>query len=287
LGGVRLAYINRNLLLRSLARGLSVLRHLNEGGASSVVEIANAVGLSRPAVYRALEELCRTGYVRKSDANSRYEITHLVRRLSHGFSEEGWIREIAAPVLRELQRRIIWPADLATLFDGAMYLSETTRVHSPLTIDRASVGLRLPLLFSATGRAYLAFCPESERDSLLTILARSSEPLDAKAKDQRWINSMLRTVRTNGYGHRFGDFMPETGAIAVPIRHGNRILACLNITFIASALSPEQAAQRHLPDMLQAVRSIEAEVLVQFDENLADRSRRTRHNRHTAAAKKA
>jgi IclR family transcriptional regulator, mhp operon transcriptional activator len=270
--------------VRSLARGLSVLRYLNEHGASTVVEIANAIGLSRPAVYRALEELCRTGYVRKSETNTSYEITHLVRRLADGFSEQGWIREIAAPVLRDLQRRIIWPADLATLHDGAMYLSETTRIHSPLTIDRASVGLRLPLLLSATGRAYLAFCPEGERKSLLTRLARSSEPLDAKARDIRWINSMFRTVRNNGYGHRFGDFMPETGAIALPIKYRDRIMACLNITFIASALTPEQAAERHLPDMRESVRMIEAEIRVQFGEPLTRRSSQTR--RATGAAKR-
>jgi IclR family mhp operon transcriptional activator len=262
--------------VRSLARGLSVLRHLNEYGASTVVEIAAAVVLSRPAVYRALEELCRAGYVRKSDTNTSYEITHLVRRLADGFSEEHWIREIAAPVLRELQRRIIWPADLATLYDAAMYLSETTRIHSPLTIDRASVGLRLPLLLSATGRAYLAFCPESERKSLLTRLARSSEPLDAKARDPRWINSMLRTVRNNGYGHRFNDFMPETGAIALPIKYRDRVMACLNITFIASALTPEQVAERHLSEMQESVRTIEEEVRVQFGERLATRSSSTR-----------
>lgn len=270
--------------MRSLARGLSVLRHLNEYGASTVVEIANAVSLSRPAVYRALEELCRAGYVRKSDTNTSYEITHLVRRLANGFSEEAWIREIAAPVLRELQRRIVWPADLATLYDGAMYLSETTRIHSPLTIDRAAVGLRLPLLLSATGRAYLAFCPESERKSLLTRLARSSEPLDAKARDPRWINSMLRTARNRGYGHRFGDFMPETGSIALPIKHRDRVMACLNITFIASALTPEQAAERHLPDMRQSVRTIEAEFRIQFGENLTTRSNRA--TRGTGAIKR-
>jgi IclR family mhp operon transcriptional activator len=262
--------------MRSLARGLAVLRHLNEYGACTVVQIANLVGLSRPAVYRALEELCRAGYVRKSDTNTSYEITHLVRSLANGFSEEAWIREIAAPVLRELQRRIIWPADLATLYDGAMYLSETTRVHSPLTIDRASAGLRLPLLLSATGRAYLAFCPVSERKSLLARLARSSEPLDVKARESKWVNSMLRTVLDNGYGHRFGEFMPETGAIALPITYRDRVMACLNITFIASALTPEQAAERHLPYMRESVRMIEAEFRAQFSKNSTARSSRTR-----------
>lgn len=44
-----------------------------------------------------------------------------------------------------------------------MWVRETTRASSTLTIDRGGVGNRLPVLRAATERAYLAFCGADER----------------------------------------------------------------------------------------------------------------------------
>ena len=39
------------------------------------------------------------------------------------------------------------------------------------------------ILGSSSGLAYIAFAPEEERDALLALLARSSDPHDALARD--------------------------------------------------------------------------------------------------------
>jgi IclR family mhp operon transcriptional activator len=243
--------------MRSLFRGLSILRALNEQGPATVVELALATKISRPSIYRSLAALCDAGYVHHREHGERYELTHLVRTLSDGFDEEAWLREIASPVLGDLQKEIVWPTDLATLVNNAMYLRETTRWKSPLTIDRASIGLRLPMLQSATGRAYLAFCKEHERRLLLDNLRRSKTPEDTSVKDRRWVNIILEETRRNGYGRRYKEWRPETGSIAIPVFSNHRILGCLNITFIASALSPEEAARRYLGAMKASVNRIE------------------------------
>jgi IclR family mhp operon transcriptional activator len=243
--------------MRSLFRGLNILRALNEQGPSTVVELARATQISRPSIYRSLEALCEAGYVRRRVGGERFELAHMVRTLSDGFDEEAWLREIASPVLADLQKEIVWPTDLATLVNNAMYLRETTRWQSPLTIDRASIGLRLPMLQSATGRAYLAFCNDNERKVFLSNLRRSKTPEDVCAKDSRWVNSILEETRRNGYGHRYMEWRPETGSIAIPMFSKNRILACLNITFIASAMRPEEAARRYLGAMKTSVEKIE------------------------------
>jgi IclR family mhp operon transcriptional activator len=102
-----------------------------------------------------------------------YELTSLVRLLSDGYKDEDWLRQAAMPVIKSLQQEVVWPTDLATFRDNAMYLRETTRRHGPLTIDRFAVGLRLPMLASATGRAYLANCDEAERKLILQNLKSS------------------------------------------------------------------------------------------------------------------
>jgi IclR family mhp operon transcriptional activator len=60
-----------------------------------------------------------------------------------------------------------------------------------------------------------------------------------------------------GSGERHGEIFPKTGAIAVPVLQGERVACCLNISFIASVLTPREAAARYLEPIRAAPRQIE------------------------------
>jgi IclR family mhp operon transcriptional activator len=242
--------------MRGVTRTLAVIRALNEENGARVSELARRTGIPRPSLYRILEALGTLGYIRRSDAE-RYELTLLVRTLSDGFSDESWVVTLAQPVMEELQREIVWPTDLATFYGSAMYLRATTRPLSPLTIDAATAGLRLPMLQSATGRAYLAFAPERERHAILANLKHSTAAEDRRAHDATYVRQLIAMTRKKGYGERYREIFDKTGAIAVPVRRGAQVLACLNISFIASALSPREAANRYLTSLRDAARRIE------------------------------
>lgn len=248
---------NQGKLMRGAERTLSVLAALNRYNGSTVSQLATVTGISRPALYRVLETLCAQGYLARRQDRDTYELTPLVRSLSDGYKEEDWVRTIATPVIKELQEQVIWPTDLSTFHGNAMYLRETTRSHSPMTIDRVMVGLRLPMLQSASGRAYLAWCPAKEQNLILENLKSSGYPDDARAHDSAWVKSLMGTTRRRGYGERQEEVVERTGAIAIPIRHGARVAACLSITFIASALTPQQAARQHLDSLRAAAHRIE------------------------------
>lgn len=244
--------------MRGAERTLRVLAALNGQNGATVSQLAAATGISRPALYRVLETLCAEGYVIRRLEQDRYDLTPLVRSLSDGFKDEDWVRSVATPVITGLQEQVVWPTDLSTFHGNAMYLRETTRRRSPMTIDRVTVGLRLPLLRSACGRAYLAWCPGREQELILQNLRASGHPDDARAHDRDWVRSLIATTRRRGYGERQDELVERTGAIAIPIRQGERVTACLSITFIASALTPLQAARRHLEQLRAAAAAIEA-----------------------------
>lgn len=237
--------------MRGAERTLGVLAALNRINGATVSRLAAATGISRPALYRVLDTLCALGYVARRTGQDTYELTPLVRSLSDGFMDEDWVRNIATPVIKDLQEKVVWPTDLSTFHGNAMYLRETTRRASPMTIDRVMVGLRLPMLRSAAGRAYLAWCPANEQRLILESLRASGHPDDARSHDAQWVRSLIANTRRRGYGERQEELVERTGAIAIPIQLGARVAACLSITFIASALTPQQAARRHL-DVLRA-----------------------------------
>jgi len=247
---------------RGTLRALAVLRALNERDSSSVSELSQATSIPRPSLYRILDTLCGAGYARRRTDDDRYQLTPLILGLSNGFADDDWIRNIGVPFLRELQREIVWPTDIAVFMGDAMYLRATTWRESPLAIDRRPLGLRVPVLQAASGRAYLAFCPAAEREEVIGFLRNSSAAENALARDRRSLNRILAQTRANGYGQRFKEFMVETGSIAVPIRSAERVVGCVNITFIASALTPKQAAARYLGPMNQAAQGIEARMAI-------------------------
>lgn len=246
--------------VRAFARGLNVLAALNKLGAASSAAVAAAAGLPRPTVHRLLETLQAEGYVARGAARDQFRLTLAVRRLSEGFDDDAWITEIAQPVLAELVHVVVWPTDIATFERNAMVIRASTHRQSPLSIDRAMLGTRLPILRTATGRAYLAFCPPRERETILAALARGDDEDAAIARKTRAVQQTLAEIRRRGYATRRREYVRETSSIALPIRHRNAVLGCLNIIWIDAAIVFQDAVKRYLPALRNAVARVEAEL---------------------------
>ena len=114
------------------------------------------------------------------------------------------------------------------------------------------------MLHSALGRAYLAWCLDAERDLILRTLASSSQPDRDMASDQAAVDRLLGRVLKKGYGFREGGMSPKTGSIAVPVRWADRVIACINIHYILSALTEQEVAARYLTPMRAAAAEIES-----------------------------
>uniref|UniRef100_UPI0021C69F69 helix-turn-helix domain-containing protein n=1 Tax=Escherichia coli TaxID=562 RepID=UPI0021C69F69 len=74
--------------------------------------LAELSGLHRTTVRRLLETLQEEGYVRRSPSDDSFRLTIKVRQLSEGFRDEQWISALAAPLLGDLLREVVWPTDV-------------------------------------------------------------------------------------------------------------------------------------------------------------------------------
>lgn len=249
---------------KGVVRTLEVLRTLNQANGSTVCQLYAMTDISRPALYRILQEFQEAGYVTRDDRGA-FHLTHLVRSLSDGFRNDDRLTEVASPVLDELQRRVLWPTDLAVYANHAMHLRETTRRQSSLVIDRAQVGLRLPIFASAAGLAFISYCEETEREAIMDALRKSDRPEDEVARDPRRVNQLIRQTRAAGYASRYMGAIPglsstATGTIALPLRVRGRACACIAITFFSRVLKVDEAASRYLPDLKAACADIEKQL---------------------------
>lgn len=246
--------------MRAAVRTLRVLQALNEHNGSTVTELMRRTDLSRPAIYRIIETLIATGFVAAGRVPHTYKLTSAVRSLSRGYSDDQLVAELAAPILNQLQRRVIWPTELATLRGTRMHLQDTTRHASPMVIDGEVVGRTIPILITALGLAYLSRCLPARRQAILTSIRASADASDPPPGERR-VRQLLETTRAKGYAWRQGGIVDghayQTSTIAVPVCAHGDARAALGITFFTSAMSIEEAARKYLSDLQRAAHTIE------------------------------
>jgi IclR family mhp operon transcriptional activator len=244
--------------IRALMRGLDALTVLNSRDGATVSEVAQEIRLPRTTVYRILETLCNAGFVFRDAADDRYRLTILVRNLSDGFDDESWVTQIAKPIIDELCREIVWPVSVATLSGTAMMMRETTDHDTPLAIERYSSGFRAPLLTSAAGRVYLAFCPAAQRETLIDILARSNKEEDKPARAQRSdLQRTLADIKAQGYATATRTRrLADEASLSVPVTLQDRVLAVLSVRFTSSAVPLKSGLERFLPKLRQCAAKI-------------------------------
>ena len=247
--------------VRALERGLEILQAVNEQDGMRTQDIARLTELPRPTVFRLLETLEGMGFVAQSPSDDTWHPTLRCNLLSSGFLDKAWVGQIAMPEMTRLGKSILWPLDLVTLNDCAMQIRETTHKVSPFSFDVGMVGKLIPMLHTAGGHAYLAYCPDDERRAILEMMRSSSKPEHELAHDPVFIEHILERTRLQGFGSRTeGGYKGHTCSISMPIFQNDRIIAALTVVCLKSAISYDEMVRKFGPRLQRTCERIGAEV---------------------------
>jgi IclR family transcriptional regulator, mhp operon transcriptional activator len=254
--------------IRALDRGLEVLAHLHKARAASLHDLHLATGLPKATLTRVILTLEKRGMVWQRLADSAYMASHVLQPRSPQLSDENYLVEIASPVMERLCKKVNWPSVLAVPRLDCMEVIETNRPKSYFSnVPVGPIGFRVNLLRSASGRAYIAFCSESERQAMLQRLAASSESGNFMARKPAIVERLLEETRRLGYGQRTPDFgghfdqtrrewNDERDSIAVPIWAGEEVIASINLTWMHKVATVPQIVKAHLPHLTAAAQEI-------------------------------
>ncbi|HMN56074.1 IclR family transcriptional regulator C-terminal domain-containing protein [Ottowia pentelensis] len=234
-----------------MTRGLAVLRALNElpAGIGTVASLARKTGIHRTTVKRLLETLRAEGLVHLKDEGTSYSLGFEVRHLSEGYVAASWIDQVAAPLMKEHVKALSWPSDLATPDAGFMIVRESTHRNSLLSQHRATIGIRIPMLVSAIGRAWLAWCDADAREATLALLRSRTDAIGDMARDSGYVRRILRETCKRGYAMNRTEWAmePHVTAIAMPILSAGHAIGAVNLILHRDAVSERQIATRHVP----------------------------------------
>ena len=253
----------------ALTRGLEILRVVNQERQATIRGIHAITKLDKATIVRMLETLEHEGYVMRDPDQAVYSPTGRTLVLSQGFDRHLWIGRTAESIMNAFRLKIGWPSDVAIFDRDAMIVVQTTRDAGPLSMNRRT-GFRAPVLATSLGRAYVAFCPEEEREQIIAHLASLPNDWNDLARQPRKLKTLLDTVRQQGYASMDPEYSKrEYGsgvwAVGVPVMNDGKIYAAMNIMMLQSAVSPEMAAEKLIGPLQEAASELARALSTQVD----------------------
>jgi len=244
------------LFVQVLEKGVHVLRSFTaQRKTMTLVEIAEATGLSKSSVQRLVYSLEVMGYVAKHPKTRRFHLTPKVMEIGYNYLAADSLVDVANPFLAELTNatgettNLMEPSDFEMVYVARF----TSRRHIPIHMP---IGSRIPMYCTASGKAYLAALPPASGDEMLRGMSlRAHTP--HTITDPRALESEIAAARTLGYAMNSEELYPGDVAIATAIQGGQGApIAALTIITPPSRWTVETIKQQLLPHLMECARSI-------------------------------
>lgn len=189
-----------------------------------LTEMARRAAVPVPTAHRLAAELLAWGALSRHD-NGDYMIGRRLWDLGLLAPRQTGLRQVAEPFLHD-----IYAATLATVHlavrEGAevLYLDRLAGHASVPIVSR--VGSRLPLHATAVGKVLLAYAPE---DVLRTVLGTLTRVTPYTITQPGLLRAQLARVRVDGFATTTEEMSLGASSVAVPIQHGDEVVAALGI----------------------------------------------------------
>jgi IclR family KDG regulon transcriptional repressor len=225
-----------------LDRALDVMEALADGGEPlGVTELARRVGATKSAAYRILANLERRGYVSKDATTARYSLGSRLAYLGQRSLGAFDLRQVARPVLDELNRRFHETVNLGILEgDEVVYIDMVESQHGLRMAAR--VGARDFVHSTALGKALLAFSPPE------AIQRRLQRPLPRRTAhtitDPALLTEELARVRARGFAEDHAENELGARCVAAPIfDHDGGVIGAISVSSPETRLDDDHAAE--------------------------------------------
>ncbi|HEY7033571.1 MAG TPA: IclR family transcriptional regulator [Thermomicrobiales bacterium] len=225
-----------------LDRALDVLEALADASEPlGVTELARRVGATKSAAYRILANLERRGYVGKDATTARYSLGSRLAYLGQRSLGTFDLRQVARPVLAELNRRFHETVNLGVLEGDEVVYIDMVESHHGLRMA-ARVGARDFVHSTALGKAMLAFSPPE------AIQRRLQRPLPRRTAhtitDPTQLAAELDRVRARRVAEDRAENELGARCVAAPIfDHAGVVIGAISLSSPETRLDDARAAE--------------------------------------------
>ena len=205
-------------LVKSAARALDILELFAERREPlNATQIATALSYPKSSLSVLLKSLIIQGYLSSSPAGDGLFPTLKLARLGDWVPAALLGSETLLPLLSALRDRTGETVTLTIAADLNMRCVHALIGTHPISLQ-VEEGVLFPTIGTAIGTMYLATQPDAVARGLFDRWARQVPPRSAA----KWaeLERAIAAARTDGYACAYDIVIPDTGAIAMPIRAG-------------------------------------------------------------------
>jgi IclR family mhp operon transcriptional activator len=238
--------------VQSATRALKVIEVLNRRRVTPLEALHADTGLPKSTLVRLLETLIAAGYVARVSRREGYALTETVLRLSAGVRHRDLMVDVARPLLEAFTREHKWQVSLATREADVVVIRATTRDISPFAREPIFLNRQVPMLRSAVGRAYFAWCSEQEREVILKLIAAHDPAEIETAGGAGAVAAMVERVRRDGYATIVWPQSDPWRSFSIPVLDRSapdQPLGSIVIFYYGSVMSEAEAVAKYLDPM--------------------------------------
>ena len=220
----------------------------------SATDINEVLGLPKATAHRLCSELEAQGYLLKRINGKSYQPGKRLFDVAVGVLANARFSATRHAILTALSEKVGETCNIAYPDGLSMAYSDRVETKAPLRLQ-FSIGMRVPLYCTASGKLYLSTLPKSRRKSVITKLH-----LEKHAKntitDPGVLMAELDLIDKRQVSIDNQELYDDVIAIAVPIKdsHG-RFYSSLAIQAPVSRISADNS-DRYLPLLLEAAQEL-------------------------------
>lgn len=203
----------------TLAKGLVVLEAFKAGSTLlGNMELSTLTGIPRPTVARLTHTLAELGYLRYDAEQAKYRLGARALRIAHPLLAGMQFRQMARPMMQELALSVRGTVSIGLLDATSMIYVETARSgdvgpHVP------DIGMPIPVVMTAMGRAAAATLPPADADRLERNIATEDTELWSAFRDK--YRAGIAQCKGRGFCTCWGEYMASIHAVAAPLFHAS------------------------------------------------------------------
>jgi DNA-binding IclR family transcriptional regulator len=222
--------------LQSVDRALRSLELIAEAGELGVTELGRRLGVHKATASRLAATLAARGLLERDPGTERYRLGFGLIRLAGAAMAGLDLVSSARPALEDLAEETHETVTIGVLSgDDVVSIDQVTGTRSIVSVSW--VGKRTPLHTTSTGKVFLAFMPDVERER------RLDEPLDRSTRrtivDAEQLRAQLAEIRRRGYAQTLEELEEGLNAVAAPVRQADgEVVAALSVSGPAFRMRP-------------------------------------------------
>ncbi len=220
----------------------------------SATEINEVLGLPKATAHRLCAELESRGYLLKRINGKSYQPGNRLYDVAVGVLANARFSATRHAILTTLSEKVGETCNIA--YPDGLYMAYSDRVETkaPLRLQ-FSIGMRVPLYCTASGKLYLSTLPKSRRKSIIGKLKLEQHARNT-ITDPDVLLAEIDLIEKRQVSIDNQELYEDVIAIAVPIndRHG-RFYSSLAIQAPVSRISVE-SSDRYLPLLREAAQEL-------------------------------